>query len=95
MAPVERQLGEMVRVLMSGWGARGARRALLNAAIRHAIDFRTWESLVQHGGITAAQGARLMRALVEGALRPPYRGRTGATLRPYHPQGRPTRGRFT
>ena len=71
MAPVERQLGEMVRVLMSGWGARGARRALLNAAIRHAIDFRTWESLVQHGGITAAQGARLMRALVEDALRPP------------------------
>lgn len=71
MAPVERHLDEIVRLLTSGWGARGARRTLLNAAIRHAIDFRTWETLVQRGGISAAQGARLMRALVEDALRPP------------------------
>jgi len=67
LAPFERQLDEMVRLLASGWGARGARRAVLNAAIRHAIDFRTWESLVQRGGISASQGARLMRALVEDA----------------------------
>jgi AcrR family transcriptional regulator len=71
MAPFERQLDELVRLLASGWGARGGRRALLTAAIRHAIDFRTWESLVQRGGISASQGARLMRALVEDALRPP------------------------
>ena len=67
LAPFERQLDEMVRLLASGWGARGARRAVLNAAIRHAIDFRTWESLVERGGISASQGARLMRALVEDA----------------------------
>jgi AcrR family transcriptional regulator len=71
MAPFERHLDEMVRLLASGWGARGARRQLLTAAIRHGIDFRTWESLVQRGGISASQGARLMRALVEDALRPP------------------------
>ena len=67
LAPFERQLDEMVRLLASGWGARGARHAVLNAAIRHAIDFRTWESLVERGGISASQGARLMRALVEDA----------------------------
>jgi AcrR family transcriptional regulator len=70
MVPFERHLDEMVRLLSSGWRARGARRALLTAAIRHAVDFRTWESLVQRGGITASQGARLMRALAQDALRP-------------------------
>ena len=67
MAPFERNLRDMVELLASGWGARGARRTVLNAAIGHAIDFRTWESLVQRGGISASQGARLMRALVEDA----------------------------
>jgi AcrR family transcriptional regulator len=67
LAPFERQLDEMAELLASGWGARGARRALLKATIRHAVDFRTWESLVQRGDIGASQGARLMRALVEDA----------------------------
>jgi AcrR family transcriptional regulator len=67
MPPFQRRIDEMVRVLASGWGARGAWRTLLVAAIGHAIDFRTWESLVQRGGVSAEQGARLMRALVESA----------------------------
>ena len=69
LAPFERQLGDMVELLASGWGARGARRTVLKAAIGHATDFRTWESLVQRGGISASQGARLMRTLVEDAGR--------------------------
>jgi AcrR family transcriptional regulator len=79
LAPFEHRLEEMVRVLASGWGARGKRRGLLSAALRHAIDFRTWESLVQRGGITASQGARLMRGLVEDALRPPRPARDPTT----------------
>jgi AcrR family transcriptional regulator len=71
LAPLARLLDEMASLLASGWGARGARRALLNAAIRHSIDFRTWESLVQRGGISSADGAWLMRAFVEEAARPP------------------------
>ena len=71
MASAQRQLDEMVRVLASGWGVRGARRALLMAAVHHAIDFRTWESLVERGGLTAPQGASLMRGLVEDAARRP------------------------
>lgn len=71
LAPLEHQLDQMAELLASGWGARGARRALLKAAIRHAIGFRTWQSLVQRGGMTASQGARLMGALAEDAARPP------------------------
>jgi AcrR family transcriptional regulator len=71
VVPFELYLEEAVGVLASGWGARGARRTLLLATIRHALDFRTWESLVQRGGISRAQGARLMRALAEDALRVP------------------------
>ena len=67
LAPWERHLDAMVALLASGWGARGARRGLLHAAIRHAVDFRTWQTLVQHSGISSLQGARLMRALVEDA----------------------------
>ena len=79
LAPFARVLDEMATLLASGWGARGGRRALLNAAIRHAIHFRTWESLVQRGGISSSQGARLMRALVEEALRPPQPARGPTT----------------
>lgn len=69
MAPFEHYLDEIVVLLASGWGARGGRRAVLDAAIRHAIDFRTWQSLVQRGEISSSQGARLMRTLVEDAGR--------------------------
>ena len=68
LAPFEHQLDEMAELLASGWGARGARRALLRAAIRHAIDFRTWQSLVERGGMTASDGARLMGALAKDAV---------------------------
>jgi AcrR family transcriptional regulator len=68
LAQFEHQLDEMAELLASGWGARGARGALLRAAIRHAIDFRTWQSLVERGGMTASDGARLMGALAEDAV---------------------------
>jgi AcrR family transcriptional regulator len=82
LAPFERHLDDVAELLASGWGARGARRALLKAGIRHAIDFRTWESLVERGGITTAEGARLMRALAEDALRPPRPARDPTTAAP-------------
>ena len=82
LAPVEKQLDEIVQLLTSGWGARGGRRSLLRAAVRHAIDFRTWESLVQRGGISGAQAAGLMRALAENALRPPWPARDPTTAGP-------------
>jgi AcrR family transcriptional regulator len=43
------------------------RRKTVSAAIRHAVDFRTWQSLVSDGGLSRAQAARLMASLVESA----------------------------
>lgn len=86
LVPLERYLDDMTELLASGWGARGTRRTPLTAAIRHAIDFRTWESLVQRGGITASQGATMMRALVEDAVRPPQPVRDPTTAEPTAPR---------
>jgi AcrR family transcriptional regulator len=88
LAPAARHLDEMASLLATGWGARGARRALLNAAIRHSIDFRTWESLVKRAGISSSDGARLMRALVEDAARPPQPARDPTTAERTGPRRR-------
>ena len=63
MAPLE-ELWEVARRRL----ARGLpRRRTVTAAIRHAVDFRTWQSLVREGGLSRAQAARLMASLVESA----------------------------
>ena len=36
-------------ILSAGWGARGRRRRLLEAAIRHAVDFAAWQALARRG----------------------------------------------
>jgi hypothetical protein len=38
-------------VLEPGWAARGRRKIWLRAAIGHATDFRTWESLAVGQGL--------------------------------------------
>ena len=43
------------------------RRKTVSAAIAHAVDFRTWQSLVREGGLSRAQATRLMTSLVEAA----------------------------
>lgn len=57
----------MKRVLLAGWGARGRRKRLIRAAIGHAIDFRTWHSLVREQGLDDEEAAdvcvRMVRAL--------------------------------
>lgn len=56
-------------VLAVGWGARGKRRALLSAAIGHALDFGTWRSLVRQQGIDDEQAVDLMVCAVRCAAR--------------------------
>ena len=53
--------------LTPGWGARGGRRAMLLAAARHAVDFRTWRSLVRDGGVSRAGAVELTSAMVRRA----------------------------
>ena len=71
---VERHLGPFndyvagaARVLAAGWGARGNRKKVVDAAVRHAVDFGTWQSLAGEGLITRAQAVKLMTALVDTA----------------------------
>ena len=76
LAPMQAFLGETAEILTAGWGARGRRRRVLEAAIAHAIDFHTWRSLTASGEITRTEAADLVSALVEAAAA--QRGRAAA-----------------
>jgi AcrR family transcriptional regulator len=56
-------LAEAARVL----GRGRPRRRAVRAALRHAVDFRTWRSLAREGGLSRAQTIALMTALVDAA----------------------------
>ncbi|MDX6209399.1 MAG: hypothetical protein QOE24_1790 [Frankiales bacterium] len=63
---------ERVRVtaLAQPFGAKGAARRRLTAAVAHALDIRTWESLCLRGQLEDAEAADLMEAAVLAALTP-------------------------
>jgi AcrR family transcriptional regulator len=55
---------ETVRdVLDRGWMTRGHKRALLRAAIGHAVEFETWRSLARREGLDDAVAADAMVSL--------------------------------
>lgn len=56
-------LGDCAATLSSGWRLRGRRKRLLEASIRHALEFETWQSLVRNGDITRSDAVSLMTAL--------------------------------
>jgi AcrR family transcriptional regulator len=68
MAPLHAYLEEAAEILIVGHRARGRRRRLLGAALRHALAFPTWRSL-STTGIGRADAAKLVAELVEGASR--------------------------
>ncbi|MCI2418754.1 TetR/AcrR family transcriptional regulator [Saccharopolyspora sp. K220] len=70
LATYHAYLDEVARVLAQPFRARGARGKLVAAAVRHAISFRTWESLVQQNGIAPTTAIRLMTATVRAAAAP-------------------------
>jgi AcrR family transcriptional regulator len=72
VAPLRAYLDEAVAVLAAGRRARGRRRALLDAALRHALAFSTWRSLAA-SGVSRAESVALVTALV---------GRSTAAPRP-------------
>jgi AcrR family transcriptional regulator len=65
----EARLDQMRRILTVGWATRGRRRTTLRAAIRHALDFRTSESLAD-ADLTPEAGATLMAGFVACVARP-------------------------
>lgn len=49
--PFFEQMAQIRDRLAEGWGARGRRKALLRAAVGHAMDFRAWRSLAVDQGL--------------------------------------------
>ena len=70
VAPLHAYLGQAAEILAVGHPVRGRRRQLLVGALRHALAFPTWQSLTTNG-ITRADAAKLVTALVEAAATPP------------------------
>jgi AcrR family transcriptional regulator len=58
---------ETHELLARGWNVRGRRRARVHAALAHALEFRTWQSLVRTGALDNEDAAELMVALVQHA----------------------------
>jgi AcrR family transcriptional regulator len=50
--------------LARGWKRRGRRRRLLLAALEHAVDLKTWQSLVRERGLSDADAISLLVRLV-------------------------------
>ena len=55
--------------LATGWGAEDQRLKTLLAALSHALDFRTWRSLVHEQGLTDEQAIELMVGMVRSLMR--------------------------
>ena len=62
------RLDDLAAALAVGWGVRGARRRLLDAAARHVVDFATWQSLSQHGALSRRQAIDLASGMVDRAV---------------------------
>jgi AcrR family transcriptional regulator len=65
-----RYLDDAREILLAGWQARGTPRRRLRAALGHALDFRAWASLTDHGATREAALA-LMIALISAAAGAP------------------------
>jgi AcrR family transcriptional regulator len=51
-------------VLARGWKRRGRRRRLLLAVIEHALDLKTWQSLVRERGLSDVEAIGLLVGLI-------------------------------
>jgi AcrR family transcriptional regulator len=63
MQPLLSYLEEVRRALSAGL----PRRKTVRAAVAHAVDFRTWRSLVREQGLTRAQAVELVSAMIASA----------------------------
>jgi AcrR family transcriptional regulator len=59
-----RYLEEIRDLLLEAWTTRGGARARLRRAIGHALEFRTWQSLVRRQGCRTNEAVQLMRSFV-------------------------------
>jgi AcrR family transcriptional regulator len=57
----------IAEVLVRGRHIRGRRRTRVKAAIGHALELSTWQSLVRHHALTNEEAVELMAGMVERA----------------------------
>jgi hypothetical protein len=58
-------LAKAVAILLEGWAeANAPMRRLLSAAVGHALDFFTWQSLVETQGLSDEEAADAMLRLI-------------------------------
>ena len=62
-----RYLEDMRDLLLEAWRTSGGAKARLRRAIGHALEFRTWQSLVRRQGCRASEAVQLMVAFVRAA----------------------------
>jgi AcrR family transcriptional regulator len=62
-----RYLDEIRDLLLEAWPIYGGARARLRRAIGHALEFRTWQSLVRRQGCRTNEAVQLMLTLVRAA----------------------------
>ena len=62
-----RYLEQIRDLVLEAWPARGGTRARLRRAIGHALEFRTWQSLVRRHGCRPEEAVQLMLTFVRAA----------------------------
>lgn len=67
MANYWNYISGIASLLLSGRGLRGRRKSRTAAAIRLAVDFRSWQLLVQESRLAVDEAASVMSAAVEEA----------------------------
>jgi AcrR family transcriptional regulator len=60
-------MGRAQEALAAAWSLPGRRGSVLRASVGHAVDFRTWRSLVLDGGLKDQEAVELMTRLVVAA----------------------------
>lgn len=60
-------LASLREPLLAGWGLRGRPKRRAQAALGHALAFATWRSLARDEGLSDAEVAALMTALLDAA----------------------------
>jgi hypothetical protein len=73
-----RYIEEIRDLLFQAWPTRGAPRARLRRAVGHALEFRTWQSLVRRQGCTTDEAVQLMVAFASAT----GSGKTNAKAKP-------------
>ncbi|WP_165947232.1 TetR/AcrR family transcriptional regulator [Micromonospora sp. 15K316] len=68
--PFAAYLDAVTEALTADYSPTPADRVLFEAAIRHATDFSTWQSLVRSIGLDVTAAAELMSSLIDSAAAP-------------------------